>query len=52
MRGWGGRVFVSPCLTCFANFPGRGGVVWCLFVVCVWFLFCCFLASRETSASN
>ena len=38
----------------FANFPGSGVVVWCLLVgVCLGFVFfCCFLASRETSALN
>ena len=40
----------------FANFPGGGAVVLCLlvgvFVGLCFVLFCCFLASRGTSASN
>ena len=42
----------------FANFPGGGAVVWCWlvgvfgFLVCVFVLACCFLASRGISASN
>ena len=52
MRGSEGRVLFHLVSLSFANFPGRIplpgalGCVWVL-VVCVLFVFCWFLASRE-----
>ena len=59
MRGREGRVLFHLVSLSFANFPGSGAVLWCLLVgvfglsgLCFFVWFCCFLASREISASN